>query len=367
MSENRHPSRLDASSGCSVHGIGISDGPDLPAVDYGAVGQQAPTMLDTPGDYLPEADAVVITWAEAEWAAMQQVFCPTGEPMPYSARNTGYWSGWQKYWKGASDSGCGCDGSDCYWGYYRLVEVAGHRVLLLKSNVHLDEENGEACLEQLAGMLIDYVKPGLILSIGTAGGSRLTDAIGTVNIVNAATLDTGSGTWPTYSNGWQPSHAVLGAGGFPSLLFPVPTTGSDLQSLASHFDQACHGGYSLDELDPGGLDYGRTPPAINDLTPQGTSLLTTSSFVVGTTSGSYDQYAVIEMDDAVLWKVCQERGTPFGSVRNVSDPVQNAALPSEAQSNWGSILYDTYGVYTSYNGALATWAILCGQWGSSGS
>jgi hypothetical protein len=48
----------------------------------------------------------------------------------------------------------------------------------------------------------------------------------------------------------------------------------------------------------------------------------------------------------------------FGFVRNVSDPVQNAALPAEIQGSWGSAVYDTYGIYTSFNGALAAWAVL---------
>lgn len=366
MSEKTKPVRLDASSYCSVYGIGISDGPDLPAPDFGAVNQQAPTLLDTPST-LPQADAVVITWAGAEWAAMEQVFCGGGEPMPYSARKTSSWPGWQQYVDGASDGGCGCySGKDCYWGYYRLVEISGHKVLLFKSNVHLDESGGtgQACLEKLMGILIDQVQPKLALSIGTAGGSRLGDAIGTVNIVNAATLDMGGepSAWPTYSNSWQPNGAILDAKGFVSMLFDIPTSESDLDSLASQFNKTCGNSYTLNDLDPGGVDFGQSPPAVNDLTPRSTPLLTANSFVVGTTSGQYDGYAVIEMDDAVLWSVCQAQGVAFGSVRNVSDPVQSADLPSEAQGNWGSILYDTYGFYTSYNGALATWAILCAEW-----
>jgi hypothetical protein len=54
------------------------------------------------------------------------------------------------------------------------------------------------------------------------------------------------------------------------------------------------------------------------------------------------------------------RQVTFGSVRNVSDPLQNAALPSDAQGNWGSAVYDVFGLYTSFNGALVTWALLAG-------
>jgi hypothetical protein len=45
----------------------------------------------------------------------------------------------------------------------------------------------------------------------------------------------------------------------------------------------------------------------------------------------------------------------------VSDPVQNAALPAKIQGSWGSAIYDAYGIYTSYNGALTAWAMLAGK------
>ena len=44
-------------------------------------------------------------------------------------------------------------------------------------------------------------------------------------------------------------------------------------------------------------------------------------------------------------------------MRNISDPVQNAALKAGG-NNWGGAIYDVYGFYTSYNGALAAWAML---------
>jgi hypothetical protein len=64
------------------------------------------------------------------------------------------------------------------------------------------------------------------------------------------------------------------------------------------------------------------------------------------------------MDDAIIGEACASSGTAFGFVRNVSDPVQTAALPGQVQGNWGSAVYDAYGFYTSYNGALAAWAML---------
>jgi len=337
----------------------ITNTPDLPAIDYSSVGQAAPVLLTTPSGNLPQAEVVVITWAEAEWAAMQHVFCNGGSTMSYSARDESSWSGWQKY---SQDMPSNPPSGWTNWGYYRLVQIQGQPVLLFKSNTHLDWP-GETYLEDLIEKIIESVKPKLLLSIGTAGGAKTGDHIGTVRAVSAGTLDSGSGTWPTYSNSWSAVWKVLQQSGFKKLLFPVPTTQSDLQSLCKQLNEyySYKPPYTLSQLNPHDLNMGSSSPAIDNTTGGSASLLTTSTFVVGTTAGTYDKYAVIEMDDAVIGNVCKGKNVPFGFIRNVSDPVQNAALPSGVQGNWGSAIYDSYGLYTSYNGALAAWAIIAGQ------
>jgi nucleoside phosphorylase len=334
----------------------IQNTPALPAIDWSHVGQQAPKLLQTPVDNLPRANSVIITWAESEWAAMEHVFCASGSSMPYSARNTGSWSGWQRYDKNLPQ---GHPSDWTYWGSYRLVEVAGNGVLLFKSNTHLDWP-GATYLEALIQTIIKEVGPKLILSIGTAGGARTQDHVGTVRVVSAGTYDNGPSpsSWPVYSNRWKAPSNMLQHSGFSKLLFPVPTTSADLQGISSQFNHYYSTKYSLSEFDPDGLNMGDSRPQIDNQTGGSASLLTTSTFVVGTTKGNYQHYTCIEMDDAVIGKECLQHGTAFGFVRNVSDPVQNAVLPAKTQGDWGSAIYDTYGLYTSYNGALAAWAVL---------
>lgn len=335
----------------------IKNTPPLPVVDYAAVGQTAPTLLDTPAGVLPKASTVVITWAEAEWAAMQQVFCAGGATMPYSDRKRSDWSGWQTYSRNLPS---GAPSGWTEWGSYRLVEIAAKPVLLFKSNAHLDYP-GASFLEALIRLLIADVEPTLILSIGTAGGARPTDHIGTVRAVSAGTLyESGqpASSWPDYKNGWTANDAILDNAGLSKLLFPIPTTSSDLQILAASLNSEAGTDYTLAQLDPDGLNLGDAVPQIDDQTGGGTSLLTTSTFVVGTTAGDFQAYSAIEMDDAVIGEVCAASGTAFGFIRNVSDPAQNAALPAKVQGSWGSVVYDAYGLYTSYNGAIAAWAVL---------
>jgi hypothetical protein len=336
---------------------GIANAPPLPAVNYGLVGKQAPSLLPTPAGKLPNASAVVITWADAEWAALQHVFCAGSAPMPYSARSRGTWSGWERY---SANLPAGAPADWSFWGNCRLVQVSGSPVLLFKSNTHLDWP-GATYLEALIKMLAADVKPSVILSIGTAGGAMTQDHIGTVRAVSAGTLyqpGQPPASWPEYKNGWKASNATLNNANFKQLLFPVPATESDLQSLCSQFNQHYRTNYTLAELDPNGLNLGDSTPQIDDQTGGSASLLTTSTFVVGTTAGDYDAYTSIEMDDAVIGQACASSGTAFGFVRNVSDPVQSAALPTTIQGNWGSAVYDACGFYTSYNGAVAAWAML---------
>ena len=359
--EPLHPARLLLSAAVSAADFSrkftpsLTHTPGLPAIDWAAVGLQAPQLLTAASAPLPAADAVVITWAETEWAAMQHVFCSSATSMPYSQRNTSSWSGWTKYADGAP-------GSLGYWGYYRLVELGAARVLLFKSNAHYAASQGEQNLEALTNLLIEDVKPKLILSIGTAGGARTSDPVGTVNVVHSDALYESNAPqtgWPVYSSSWAPDWSIINNKSFANLLFPVPTTSSDLASIGSQFNKFYSSNYPLSELNPGNLNMGAAQPAINNLTPANIALVTAKSFVVANTSGNLSSFACVEMDDAIIARTAAGK-TPFGSLRNISDPIQNAALPERVQGNWGEAIYTAYGFYTSYNGALAAAAVLSG-------
>lgn len=336
---------------------GLSDGPPLPPVNYGSLGKQPPKPLPTPKDKLPPASAVVISWTDAEWAGMNQVFCAGTAPLPYSTRTRSSWKGWQRY---AANMPSGHFSQWSYWGEMFLVEIGGKPVLLLKSNTHLDHP-GAKYLEQMIQRLIAEVKPQLILSTGTAGGAVPTDHIGTVRAVSAGTLYESTqppNKWPEYKCGWKCNPALLSDAKFKKLLFPVPTTITDLNTLCAQFNAHYKTNYTLTQLDPDKLNFGTAVPQIENQTGGGTSLLTTSTFVVATTAGNFKNFTSVEMDDAIIGETCKAGGTNFGFVRNISDPVQAAGLPPKVQGNWGSAVYDVYGFYTSYNGALAAWAML---------
>jgi kumamolisin len=338
----------------------ISNHPDLPAINWSAIGAAPPQLADTPNNSLPQADAVVICWADAEWAPIQHVFCDNNQSMNYASRTRGEWTGWQKYTK---DLPKGANSGWTFWGYYRLVLVGTKRVLLFKSNTHLDFP-GQQYLQKLISILISDVKPSLILSTGTAGGTIPTNHIGTINVVDAGTLyqtNEPQSSWKTYANNWNAGWTQISKTGFTGLLFPIPTTATDIASIKDQFNSFYGTSYTLAELNPGNLNIGDPEPSLNNMTGAGTPLLTATSFVVGTVNGNtgnFGSFACIEMDDTIIDMTCKSANIAFGSVRNISDPAQNASLPTQAQGDWGSAIYNAYGFYTSYNGAITAWAIL---------
>jgi len=335
----------------------ISNAPPLPPVNYAAVSKGAPILSPMQAGKLPNAAAIVITWADAEWAALQHVFCSGASPMPYSDRSRSSWAGWQKY---SANLPTSKPANWDLWGYYCLVALADKMVLLFKSNTHLDWPGAQYLID-LVKLLVREVKASVILSVGTAGGTKPQDHLGTVRAVSAGTLyESGQpqSSWPVYKNAWSANAAILALPKFNELLFPVPTKSSDLTALCAQFNQHYGSSYTLAQLDPNGLNEATNSPQIDIQTGGGASLLTTSTFAVGTSAGNYATYTSIEMDDAIIGQACNASGTAFGFVRNLSDPVQNAALPAKAQGNWGSAVYDAYGFYTSYNGAVAAWAML---------
>ena len=254
-------------------------------------------------------------------------------PMPYSKRNQSSWNSWVKYTEGVPAV------LEC-WGYYRLVRVGGAKVLLFKSNAHYAAAKEEQNLEDLVIRLLQNVEPELILSIGTAGGARTSDPIGTVNVVHSDTLyesNQPQTNWPRFTNAWLADWTLVSAKAFGKLLLPVPTTIADLKSIVAQFNQFYSTNYSLNALNTGNLNMGAPVPSINNLTGPATALVTAKSFVVGTSAGNLSKFACVEMDDAIIARTVSGKAA-FRSIRNISDPVQAAALPVVFQGHWGEAI-----------------------------
>lgn len=352
---------------------------NLPKIDWSLTGQPRlaprPIPTDPPTDYapLPDADVVVITWTSAEWDALHYVFANALAPLPESSDDNGVWrERWFPYrrefytvftdlWSrrliaAARNTALGApavQAGNLRWGSYTLVGVGQRRVLLFKSELHLNQDGQRLPLRQLVRQIVADSKPDLVLSIGTAGGVADEHILGDVMVTNAAKFrlddEFGSADFNSreYRSTWEPPTSLFEAAS-KLLLRRLPEF--PVRPPTAHYPE----GSQL-------VAEAREPRIVRTEKP----ILTTDYFEFGTTINRLDQEGcVVEMDDAVIameLELIKEHGRPavsYGFVRNVSDPVINGDLPRPLQTAWAVVTYQRQGLWTSYNGAIATWALI---------
>ena len=345
----------------------MADENALPAVDWSDVAKFAPQPVElppaAPNTPLPAADIVIMTWTKAEWAALHHVFCGYSTAMTPTDVARGEWErDWQAYQRDyyqihqymtdvkKTYQGGAPSLSTMAWGSYRMVSINGLKVLLIKSGMHLAQDGTDLPLTRFVDRICSEAKPRLVLSIGTAGGVREEDALGCALITNQAYFHlleefaSASYNHTTIKSNWQPKPSLIDAAqqrvyqvaGYPVLpISPQYPTGAVIEPDA--------------------------PDSRIKIVTE-SPIITTDGFLFGTTKNGLEKLGcIVEMDDAVVGMQCQKAGVDFGFVRNVSDPVINAELPSQLQETWAGYIYSQRGLFTSYNGALAAWALAAAE------
>ncbi len=343
----------------------------LPPIEWASVGVsdwQKPKPVDLrlstsdwePSAPLPKADVIVMTWTVAEWAALDHVFCSYDLKMRVSDVEKAWWrEPWCQYsrdyytihqymedvkatWQGHAPSL-----SKQAWGLFRMVEIAGLQVLLIKSEMHLAQDGTDLPLCQFVAQVCDEAQPGLFLSIGTAGGVREEDALGCALITNQACFHlledfrNASFNGKTYQSDWKIPTDLIDT----AQKMVIQVAGYEILPISPQYPAGAH-------ISPNAPD--------SRLKIVDSPIITTDSFLFGTTKNELDDIGcIVEMDNAVIGMVCQNK-TAFGFVRNVSDPVINGDLPDAVQEAWATYIYQQRGLYTSFNGALDTWAVIAG-------
>jgi hypothetical protein len=329
----------------------------------------AVTPVPDPGDALPRADVVVITWTVDELAGLARVLTP-GVGADRWHRYTRHFSDYQDKIRPHAPAA-----TSRRLGSYLLTQVAGLRVLCVKSELHLNQDGiktgeGTATLpvKDFFAQIITEAQPEVFLTIGTAGSVFDDFELGDVVITRAAKFRLQNEfrneafNHKTYRSDWalptgrlddarqlmQPfaSHLAEPPFGPPTKRFafsgPLITAPVDQPDI---------------KLELGGRDM-----------PEFHPILTTDYFEYGTTANRLDQEgAAVEMGDAVLGLTCSEIDRPphWAVVRNMSDPVINGDLPAKQfplneQTTWAVGYYTAYGRWTSTIGALATWGLIAG-------
>lgn len=352
----------------------------LPAVDWASIGRTAPERVQPdyqgPDAPLPAADVAVLTWTSAEWSALDHVFLGSTEAGVRASYDL--MRDWHLYGR---DVGSSLTDNTVapLWGYYALVDVATsggatRRVLLFKADAHLAHPPWIPGLVQMTQQVLDDSGCGWIYSIGTAGGSRDDVRLGDVSVTNAGQI-----LLQKAENAGGPITSGLTVTGdaFPqtdllqpaqSLLFAMDQVVTE-EALASalqqlHAKDPASTQLQLADLvnaplDPSNLGQPRPLP-----TP-GEPLLTTDYYFIASGDDAA-QYAVLEMDDGVIGYVAGQAGKSYAFVRNISDPIVPATaqdgqpIPDSVRGDWSGEIYKQYGLYTSFNGAIVTWAALAG-------
>jgi nucleoside phosphorylase len=358
---------------------------NLPSIDWAKIQMAAPKMLPigkrNASDPLPIVDVVIITWTSAEWFALDHVFVnnsKSGNPSDYSFRKN-----WHLYTKNTTNFSGEAKTGDL-WGMFNLVEIVDQinrpwRVLLFKSNAHLAHAPWIEGLSAMMKNIIEDTNPKQIYSIGTAGGGRLDQTLGDAVISNSAILklerpqnihDYGNGQSYRCPN-WYPCTRILDKVE-KNLLFKMSSVANNnaflqlFENLKNlHKDDDALKNIELNDLINKPLsDDALNNPKIERLIDS--PLLTTDFYYVATNNNS-EAYSFLEMDDAVIIREANKYAVPVACIRNISDPIvplatkSGAIIPENVRNDWSGLIYSTFGIFSSFNGALATWATIAGQ------
>jgi len=348
----------------------------LPIIDWKRIGHSAPVPItgvyDGSSAPLPKADVAVMTWTSAEWNAFDHVFLNSSATRYPDDRSWEH--AWHTYSRNIPKGMVTDNTSAPLWGLYRLVDIPTKskktlRVLLFKCDTHLAHPPYIQGLQQITQQILDETECTWIWSIGTAGGSRLTENLGDVVIANAGTIQL---KLPQNLKSGLNNKTVKGKA-FPSTkLFPTVqkhfffdmatvVTWPVLESMLEQLHQKDPSSAKLTlgdlvnpPLDPKNLRQSRILPMDGD------PLLTTDYYYIAQGNDAA-KYAVLEMDDAVIAYVAQQKDRSFVFSRNISDPIvaskaKGKTIDPSIREDWSGEIYQRFGFYTSYNGALATWA-----------
>lgn len=381
---NRHSDALLASARPAAPALAAPQ--VLPAVDWSAMDTEAPRAIHIDSrhaeDPLPQADILILTWTAAEWFALDHVFCNSASAGNYST-DFEWKKGWWPYTRNVVPFSAGPDAA-ALWGEFRMVSVSDRsgrpwRVMLFKSNAHLAHPPWIDGLTAMLRQILADARPDRIYTIGTAGGARMNQRLGDSVLTNAALLDMQR---PQNSSDSEDGAMFRCASWFPAtallptlqdrLLMPLDqvATEASLQTLfaqlqAKHPDDPAVAALQLgdllnDVLAPSDLGSPRVH-VLPDV-----PLLTTDFYYIAR-GDSTQAYAFLEMDDALIGREANRAGVRFACLRNISDPIvpfetaAGAPIVDGVRADWSGLIYSNFGLFTSFNGALATWATLVGE------
>jgi nucleoside phosphorylase len=317
------------------------------------------------GDPLPRADVLVVTWTAAEMLALADTLTPGVNPRTRWYRYARDFESYLPEIRGGAPARAARR-----LGSYYPTRIGSRSVLCVKSELHLNQDGvatgaGKATLPvaRFIKQMYAEVRPKLVITVGTAGGTLANAELGDVMITRSvrfkctkefrnepfATQEYRS-TASIRRKHLTAARSLMGvhAGELTEPDFGPPTERYEFgPNLPGHVNR------------PNMLIEG-------DDFPKGLPMLTTDFFEFGTSTNGLDQEGCgVEMGDAVFGLVAEELGPSSPKwlvIRNASDPRINGNLPVgppsalDMQAHWAVWYYEAFGYWTSVMSAIATWS-----------
>lgn len=331
----------------------------------------APSPAELPdepdeSDPLPRADVLVITWTAAEMLALADTLTPGINPRTSWYRYARHFESYLPEIRG----GAPARGVRRLGSYYRTT-IGSKTVLCVKSELHLNQDGvktgaGTATLPvaRLIKQMYDEVRPKLVLTVGTAGGTLPNAELGDVMITRAVQFRcTQEFRNESFSNTLYVSKASIKRK-------HLSTARELMTAYAANLIEPDFGPPTefYDLHGPNLPGHVNKPNILVEGTnfPKGLPMLTTDFFEFGTSTNGLEQLGCgVEMGDAVFGLVGEQLGAlgpKWLVIRNASDPRINGNLPVgppqalNMQAHWAVWFYEAYGYWTSVNSAIAAWS-----------
>lgn len=317
-----------------------------PAVP-GAPRWEPPNPAPQPEDALPQADALIVTYTQAEGEALADVFTP--------AHQAPAWTEYQNNWdalKAMLSKGVAPALQEGCAARWTICQVGSLRVVLVKSNLHPSTDGPLLPMVALWNQMIEQVQPKLVITTGTAGAVGAEVLLGDVVVTDTVRWDA---TTKFKSKAWAQQSYTSSAG--QKLLASAPVQG---------FLTECE--TTLFKANASRLPAAPRTPLVFDSVVGPVVTLTTDFFAFDDVSDHWKLRALdpaahtVEMDDAALGLAVSAMDNPpaWLSVRNASDP-QMTGTSIKAEDKEAAHIYLKYGYTTTVMSAVACYAILAGM------
>lgn len=336
----------------------------LPPVGFSAIQAKPPVPLQLEYEGrlspLPEADFAVVTNSNAEWSSLDHVFLSHGTSRELDETK---WQGhWHAYARNAPQAQEEEDRFDSQWGFYTVVRVPAadgksYGVLLFKVDPFVHAALGPEGIARLYSRILEECQPSVMISVGNAFSCRAADAPGDVVITNTARVEEARHDFTSQVP--APDEALL-AKVAERLMLPYSAfcTWEDLHYVLEEVNlrnETSHpdGDFLTPVIDPDREDQAAVQirwgvPVRTADTPEELEGLQEST-----------EHAAVDFDGVLLAAACDHHDTDFVLVRSISSPLP--AGPPGAADLFASMLGETLAFHTSYNGALAAWAVISGM------